>query len=191
MADIWSDIDAGTPFNLVDCQIALRSGEGTHGTAEDVPSITSVAVTPDVVSAMLEGDGQITSSSSFAQRATGTMTFGGISIDMWAIITGTTKLSGGTTPNQYEALAIVSAGTCFPYFGVIGKATTDNCTGDVQVWMSKVKIESIGEVSLGKGTYVQATINFSALADGTTYPAVQWITHETAVSVTIPPTYIA
>jgi len=189
MADIWSDIDAGTPFNLVDCKIALWTAEGTFDTAEDVPAITGIDITPNVVSGQGPGDGGIVSVASFVESASGSMKFTGISIDMMAIITSTTKKSGGTTPNRYEALSLASVGTCMPYFAICGRSTTDQCK-DVHVWIPKAKIESLGAVTLGKGVYYEAVVNFIALADGTTYEAAEWVTHETATAVTIPVTYI-
>lgn len=190
MSDIWSEIGAGTPFNLTDCKVALWSSEGSFGAAEDVAAITSFEVTADVVSGMLEGDGGVVANASFSQRATGSLTFGGIPIDMWAIISGSTKKSGGSTPNRYESIPLVQVGQCYPYFAICGRSTTENCASDVHVWIPKAKIESIGTVTLAKGAFVQANIEFMAISDGTTYEAVEWVTHETATDVTIPVTYI-
>jgi len=190
MADIWSDIDAGTPFNLTDCKVALWNSEGSFGTAQDVPAIKSMEITTNVVSGKAEGDGGVIAVASLVEDASGVLTFTGISIDMWALITGTTKKAGGTTPNRYEAIAITPVGQCLPYFAVCGKAQSDQCGKDVHLWAPKIKVESFGGVSLMKGGFIEGTINFIAIADGTTYEAVEWVTHETATDVTIPVTYI-
>jgi len=185
---IWSTI-VSTPFSLKDAKVATWTSTNVYGTANDVASVQGIEITPDITSAQLEGDNRITASATTLRRATVNLTFGGLRLETWAVMTGFSVSTGGTTPNRYESIPIVDTDVCFPYFGLIGKADAAECSGDVHVWAPKAKIESYGPVTFTQNGFVNVAVTMSCEDDGTA-EAVEWIQHETATDAVLPPTYI-
>lgn len=103
---------------------------------------------------------------------------GGISLDVYAKLTGRSKVGAGTTPNRTATLSAAN-GADFPYVRVYGRAVGDNNDG-IHCKLYKCKLTAI------EGTFRQGQFWITSCAGiGVTGPAgfYEFIQHETAVAL--------
>lgn len=182
--------DLGGPqFGLDDAKIAVNNLDGTFGVAQDVPSVQVLDVNYQTVNAMLEGDDRITAVQARAISAEITLRFGGIDQRVIAIITGETQSSSGTTPNQVKKISFSGASN-FPYFALCGRAkAAEASTADTHVWIPKLKLMSGFSLRMEYGAFAIPEVTATAVKDDDEGVIWEMIQHETAETVSIPPTY--
>lgn len=185
MATIFDDFGAPS-FGLNDVKIAVWNGDGTYGTAVDVPAVQLMRPTIKVVSAQLEGDDQIVATGS---RGIGTelvLRFGSLNINAMAVMVGVAKTGSGSGSTEQDGL-ILTGGMRFPYFGICGKALSEELAGDTHIFLPKVRIMSdfvLGEMEYGK--FGVTEISVYGVSDGL-FGMYNVIEHETAAEIALPP----
>lgn len=181
----------GAPtFGLTDVKIANWIATNSYGTAVDVPSVQLMGAVLRILSAQLEGDDKITATAARSIAGQSQLRFGSVSIAALEVMLGNTSTASGTTPNAQDHLK-VSGGDNMPYFGICGKALAEEGSGDLHVFLPKVRITSdVTLASLEYGNFAIPELTVDAI-DDTTFGIVNLIEHETAVAVAIPPTNIS
>ena len=153
----------GPTFSLRDAKIARWLGDGTYGQSYDVPAVRVLRTRIITVNGRLEGDGGIVDAHAESIAAEGTLQFGGGNLEVYAAITGNTRVTSGSTPNRIERVKF--AKRAFPYFGICGKANSTDGTGDEHIWIPKVKIMEGFELGYEYGQYTQPELSFLAVPD--------------------------
>lgn len=97
-------------YDVHDCKVyALLSDSGaspTYGPAVDVPGIAEVSLEPNFVTAELKGDARVIAKKGRIDRMSLSATYGKVSLDVLAVILGTTVVDSGTTPNQVASTSL-------------------------------------------------------------------------------------
>jgi hypothetical protein len=179
--------DFGNPtFGLRDLKIATWNSAANYGTAVDIPSAQLYEVSPETVSAELEGDDVITATHAFAISATVRIRFGSVPLEVLQILTGNTYDSYGTTPSRIRSLVIDAIS--FPYFGICGKALSTEDSGDMHIFVPKLKVMDGFTIGFQYGQFTIPEITCKAVP-GINNKIVEYILHETAANVALPPVY--
>jgi hypothetical protein len=181
----------GAPqFGLQDAKIAPWNATNDYGTAVDVPSVQLMGAVLRILSAQLVGDDKITATAARAIGGQSQLRFGSVSIAALEVMLGNTSTASGTTPNAQDHLKVVG-GDNMPYFGICGKALAEEGSGDLHVFLPKVRITSdVTLASLEYGNFAIPELTVEAVDDAT-FGIVNLIEHETAANVAIPPTNIS
>lgn len=180
----------GAPqFGLNDVKIAAYNATDSYGTAVDIPSVQMMGAVLQQISAQLEGDDSITDSAASAIGGEVRVRFGSVSMAALEVLLGNASTSSGTTPNAQDHLK-VSGGDVMPYFGICGKVNATVGSGDLHVFLPKVKImQDVELASAEYGQYIIPELTAQAVDDAT-YGIINLIEHETAAAVAIPPANI-
>jgi hypothetical protein len=145
-------------------------------------SVQAINTTLQEVSAILNGDDQITATAALAIGGQAVFRFGGISLDALAIMTGKAVV----TVSSVETVQI-KGGDRMPYFGIIGKALAAEGAGDTWYYIPKAKIT--GDFNLGQmeyGTFAIPEVTVQLVHDAS-YGIINIITHPTDVPITVMP----
>jgi hypothetical protein len=135
------------------------------GTAVTLPAAMTLSIEERVQTAELRGDDKLQAVASYSEAADWELEEGGISLEAYALMTGRTVTSSGTTPNGIVTLAMDAQQT-FPYFKIYGRsigASTDNV--HVKIW--KAKLTSGIKGSFKGGEFFVTSCKGVAVSDGT------------------------
>lgn len=163
------------PFGLRDVKVT-----STAGTQADLPAARLLTLTARLKSGELLGDDSIVSVYSALEGFEWKLEAGGIDLSVYAILTGATQYTSGSTPNRIRSLTL-TAGACWPWFKIYGKAIGDDCTSDIHAKIFKAKVTKL-EGSLQEGEFYVTACEGIAVDDGST-GIIQFIQHETAASL--------
>lgn len=134
------------PFGLADIKLVPIGG----GTAVDLPSAQRLSFTERTVNGELRGDDSLVAVVAVSDAVEFELEAGGISLEAYALMTGRTVATSGTTPNQTKTLT-GEGGQHYPYFRVYGKSIGDASTDDVHVLLHKCKLTELsGEFADGE-----------------------------------------
>ena len=172
-------VGGNQPFGLNDIKVTDIS----YATQQDLPAAQRLTFNPRIVSGELPGDDAILAVSSRIVALDWELEAGGIDLDAYAIMTGYTVSSSGTTPGQQDELQWDKA-KCLPYFSIFGKALGSDCTDDIHVLIYKAKVTEI-EGALQDGEFYITSCKGVAIDDGT-HGIMEIIQHETAEAVPAP-----
>ncbi len=175
-------------FGLNDVKIAVWNGDGTYGTAVDVPSVQQVSVMLQFSSAQLTGDDKITATASRAIGGSGSVRWGSISLAVLEVLLGGTATSSVASPNNVKNFRVAGGGAA-QYFGLVGRALADDGQ-DTHVFIPQAKIT--GDLPIASMAYGEFTVPeapFTMVADED-WGVLNIVTHETAAAVAIPPANI-
>jgi len=133
-----------------------------------------------VKSGELSGDDKTVAVVAYSDALEWSLSAGGIALEAWALLTGRTVTSTGTTPNRTTTLN-ADAGTPYPYFKIYGKSLGDGID-DVHVKIYKAKLTEPLEGEFSDGQFFVTSCSGLAVDDGTNgiYDVVQ---NETATSL--------
>jgi len=176
--------DAGGPqFGLDDAKIAVWNGDGTYGTAVDVPSVQMMDVQYQTVNGQLEGDDIITDTHAKARSAQVRIRFGSVSFPVLAVLTGVPTVSSpGARTQRFGKIN-------FPYFGLCGRALSTRDGGDTHLFVPQCKIMEGFTVSFQYGQYAIPEITCMAVYDTTFQDIYRSVEHDVAQAVTVPPVF--
>lgn len=180
--------DQGAPqFGLADAKIAVWNSAGSYGTLVDVMSVQMTGFTLQQVSAILTGDDQETATDTRAIGGQLQFRFGGINLDVLAIILG----KAISTISSVEQQGI-QGGHRMPYFGLIARVLAAEGNGNTFLYIPKAKL--MGDFNVGMleyGTFAIPEVTVKCVPDAT-YGIYNLITHPTDVVITVmPPANIA
>lgn len=156
---------AGVTFGLEDVKVGVWNGDGTYGTAVDVPSVQALVTALQTVNGRLEGDDIITAVHSKVISGTVTLRFGSVSQAVLEVLTGRTIETHGTTPNQIKRIRFTEGG--FPYFGLCGKADAVEGEGVKHTFIPKCKIMEGFEARYEYGQWAIPELTCECLIDDT------------------------
>lgn len=188
MASIW-ELGDGPEYDIVDIKVARNNGDGTFGTALDVPSVDRMSVRWNVKSAQARGDGRITALASQIESAN--VIFRGFSMtqDVWAMMLGLTSYTDGTTPTRTKSLKV--SNNRFKTFGICGKALVGD-SADAHIFLPYLRIMEQVEFNIEYNGFIAPEVTAMAIGDPVLLneagdPLLWQIKrHETATAVVIP-----
>lgn len=175
----------GAPqFGLEDVQIAVWNSTDSYGSAVDIPSVQLFGTEMQTVSAQLEGDDKITDSHAQIIGGAVRLRFGSVSMAALEVLLGLTSTASGSDQDHLK----LSGSDDMPYFGICGKMSATQGSGDLHVFLPKVKImENVMLAQAEYGQYIIPEVAAQAV-DDTTYGVINLIEHAADTSITIPPT---
>jgi hypothetical protein len=163
------------PFGLNDVKLTNIGGT----TQVDLPSARVLKFSERMKSGELSGDDMLVAVASFAEAVEWELEAGGITLEAYALLTGRTVSTSGTTPNRTTSLHGHGA-ECFPYIKIYGKALSE-CTGDIHAKIFKAKVTKL-EGSLQEGEFFVTSCSGIAIDDGTN-GMWEFIQNETAATL--------
>jgi hypothetical protein len=166
----------GDTFGLSDVKLTpLPSGSQV-----DLPAGRVVSFRERTKTAELSGDDSLQAVVSFADVVEWELEAGGISLEAYALMSGRTVVTSGSTPNE-EASLPGEAAQAFPYFKMYGRSLGDG-SDDVHVKLLKCKVSGGLEGSFQDGQFFVKRCRGIAVDNGTTgiWEIVQ---HETAMGL--------
>lgn len=127
------------PFGIRDIKLMRVSGTPTQ---VDLPAARQLSFNLRMVNGELRGDDALVAVASYADAVEWSLEAGGIDLDAYGMLVGSTVVSSGTTPNRTYTLS-GAAGTCMPWIKIYGKAVGDDCTSDIHVKLLKAKVTNL------------------------------------------------
>lgn len=148
------------PFGLRE----VKLGPLPSGALVALPIAQTLKLTERVKAGELSGDDKIQAVVAYTDAAEWELEAGGISLEAWALMTGRTLLTSGSTPNAYITLP-ADAPQTMPYFKIYGKVmgTTDNV--HCKIW--KAKLTKAPEGTFADGEFYVMSCSGIAISDGT------------------------
>ncbi|MCG3208626.1 MAG: hypothetical protein FOGNACKC_02237 [Anaerolineae bacterium] len=132
-----TDIVDGYVYGLRDIKLTNLAGSSQV----DLPAAQTITWKETIVSDSLRGDDKIVSTVAFVEGGEFSLEAGGISLEAYAMLTGETVVSAGTTPNRTITVTRNGA-TSFPWLKIYGRALGDNGDG-IHVKLRKAKLTSL------------------------------------------------
>lgn len=175
----------GPEFGLRDVKVALWEGDGTYGTAVDIPSVQMYEIQLQTTNAQLEGDDKITDTNAIARSAQIRVRFGSVSLEALSVLLNINLVDSTDT----HTLRVGNLE--FPYFGICGQAYATRGGGDTHVFVPQCKIMEGFTISMQYGQYSIPEVTCMAVFDDTYQTIFDIVKHETATAVTLPPNYAA
>ena len=149
------------PFGIRDIKLTKIDGS----TQVDLPNGQTLSFKERFTTGELRGDDATQSAVSITDAVEWSLEAGGISLEAYALMTGRSVVTAGTTPNRTTTLS-GNAGDNFPYFKVYGKSVGDNATDDIHVKLNKCKLTSAPEGDFKDGEFFMTKCSGIALDPG-------------------------
>lgn len=164
------------PFGLRDIKITNLAGS----TQADLPSARTLSFTERIRSGELTGDDSLTAVVAQSDGIEFTLESGGIDLDAYALLTGRSVTTAGTSPSRTATLT-GDGGDVFPYVKIYGQAISDDAASDVHCIVWKAKITSI-EGRFQEGEFFVTSCNGIGIDDGSN-GVFDFVQHETSEAV--------
>jgi hypothetical protein len=165
------------PFGLRDIKLTNIAGS----TQVDLPASRNMGFKERVISGEMRGDDALLSAVTISEALEWSLEAGGISLEAWALITGRSVTTAGTSPDETKTLNARTAQD-FPWFKIYGKSVSDDAVSDVHVKIYKAKITSPLEGTFQDGEFFVTSCSGIAVDDNVSgvYDVVQ---NETATAL--------
>lgn len=163
------------PFGLRDVKVTNLAGT----TQVDLPAAQTLTFKERIKSGELSGDDSLQSVVAFAEAVEWSLEAGGIDLNAYALLTGRTATTAGTTPNQTVTLT-ADGGNPFPFLKIYGKALGDG-SDDIHCKIFKAKVTSL-EGGFKEGAFWITKCSGIAVDDGTN-GLFEFVTNETATDL--------
>lgn len=150
----------GKPFGMN--QIVVTDITGT--TQVPLPASRKMMCKERLKTGEFHGDDELQGVASFLEAVEWELEAGGISLEAWAIMTGRTLSTSGTSPNEVKTLTGEGASR-LPYFKVYGKSLGDG-DDDTHILLFKCKITDGMEGTLQNGEFWSTGVKGIAVDDG-------------------------
>lgn len=145
-------VNDNKPFGLRDLKIYERTASTpTYGTGIDVPCVSKVSFDIEVTNAVLEGDDVKCSTHSIPESVKVNFESGGLPINVYDLLMGSTLTDSGTGSGAITLLDIAVADVR-PYFAFIAQAYGSE-GGDTLLVGYKAKMMGGGGGELSKGNF--------------------------------------
>lgn len=161
------------PFGLRDVKITNLAGT----TQVDLPVAMTLSITERLRTGELSGDDQLQAVVSFSEAVEWELEAGGISLEAYALLSGRTVTTSGSTPTEQTTLNVEGAET-FPYIKIYGKSIGDE-SDDVHVLLYKAKVIGGFSGQFQDGQFFQNGLSGIAVDDGSN-GIMDIVQHETA-----------
>lgn len=174
------------PFGLR--QVKLTPIDPTTGAlieadAELLPASRTFSFTESEDFEELQGDDRTVASHGAGPLVDWELEGGGISLAVWAILSGATVTDTGSTPAAQRVLTKKTSDSR-PYFQVEGRAISDN-GGDVHAVVYRCKADGDLEAEMANGSFALTTASGKGYGDETTEKLYEWTHNETPVPLTV------
>lgn len=177
-------------FAIDDAKIAKVTadpvgGTTTYATVVDVPGVKAMVSAVELQEKQLRGDNTLLDIDVSYVRATGTLTFAKVNLDMDAVLLGATVTDSGTTPNMLATLGLKSSDRP-NYFKIEGRTPVggaDTVTGDLHVVLYKCKITGYSGFGFAEEDYSTFSVPFAAIGRASDSKWFDRVLNETAVAI--------
>ncbi|GIV73537.1 hypothetical protein [Caldilinea sp.] len=149
------------PFGLREIKLVSMNG----GTVVNLPAPRTMSFSERLKSGELSGGDRTLAVVAFPDALEWSLEAGGISLEAYALMTGRSVTTTGTSPNQTKTLT-GSADDVYPYFKIYGKSVGDGAD-DVHVKIFKAKLTSPLEGQFQDGEFFVTQCSGIAIDDGT------------------------
>lgn len=156
-----------TPFSLVEIRVASYTSFGDYGTPVSLDVDQMLTFEPQADNDDLRDSGAIVDGLSVVTHATGTIGFGGITVDALNIMTGTSSSSSGTTPNRVLTRNWAAGSNGLPYFAAIGVTRASGNRRKV-ICIPKMILNTYPSFNMDgtENKFIINEVEFRAFADG-------------------------
>lgn len=163
------------PFGLSDVKLTSIDG----GTQKDLPAARVLTWSERLRTGEMTGDDSLLAVVALSEAVEWSLESGGISLDAYALMTGRTATTAGTSPSQTATLA-GDAAEHYPYFKIYGKSIADDAIADIHVKLNKCKLQSI-EGNFSEGEFFVTSCTGLAVTNGTSI--YEFVQNETATTL--------
>lgn len=172
------------PFGLRQVKLTPIADDGTLTIANSIllPASRTFSFKEVESFSTLEGDDRTVASHGAGPTTTWDLEGGGISLDVWKILSGGTITASGTTPaavRTYSKLVTQSR----PYFQVEGRAISDS-GGDFHMVCYRCKADGDLAAELSNGNFQLTKASGTGYGDLTSGKLYDFLQNETAVPIT-------
>lgn len=164
------------PFGLNDVKLTSIDG----GTQVDLPASRQLSWSERLRTGEMTGDDSLLAVVAISEAVEWSLESGGISLEAYALMTGRTASSAGTSPSQTVTLT-GDAAEYYPYFKIYGKSVGDDSTDDIHVKLFKAKLQSI-EGRFQEGEFFVTSCSGIAVDDGAN-GIYEFVQNETAAAL--------
>ncbi|MBN2392173.1 MAG: hypothetical protein JXR84_15705 [Anaerolineae bacterium] len=162
------------PFGIYDIKLTDIAG----AVQVDLPYAQTMTFNERLVSGELRGDGKTVAVVSEVDAVEASLEAGGISLEAYALMSGRTVSTSGTTPTRVSTLT-GSGAERFPYFKIYGKSLADG-DDDVHIKLFKCKLTNGLEGSLGDGEFMMSNVGSIICIDDSSNGIFDIVQNETA-----------
>jgi len=173
------------PFGLRQVKLVPLDNAGAEITADAVflPASRTFSFSEAEEFQTLQGDDRTVASHGSGPTAAWDLEGGGISLDVWAILSGGTVTETGVSPAAVRKFTKKTTDSR-PYFNVYGRAISDN-GGDFHMVVYRCKADGDLEAELANGAFQLTAASGTGFGDETTGDLYDFLHNETAVPLTI------
>lgn len=150
------------PFGLRDVKLTNLAGT----TQVDLPVGRILSFKERVKSGELSGDDQIAAVVAMSEAVEWSLEAGGISLEAYALMTGRSVATAGSSPNETTTLTGDSQ-EAFPYFKIYGKSVSEDATSDIHCLIFKAKIMEAPEGQFQDAEFFVTKCSGIGIDDGT------------------------
>lgn len=165
------------PFGIYDIKLTNIAGSAQV----TLPYAQTLSFSERLVSGELRGDGKTVAVVSEVDAVEASLEAGGISLEAYALMSGRTVVTSGTTPTRNSTLKGQGAQR-FPYFKVYGRSLADGID-DIHVKLFKCKLTNGLEGSLGDGEFMMSNMAAIICIDDGTNGIFDIVQNETAAAL--------
>lgn len=146
-----------------------------------LPAAQTLTFKERISSGELKGNDRLQSVVGIVEAIEWELENGGISLAAYAVMTGRTVVTAGTTPSQTRTMN-GQGGDLMPYFKIYGKAVGEDTTDDIHCVIYKAKVTDNIEGKMGGDEFLVTKAGGIGVDDGTN-GIFDWIQHETAAAL--------
>jgi hypothetical protein len=173
------------PFGLRQVKLTPITGAGVLDTAnaQYLPASRTFSFKETEDFEELQGDDHTVASHGAGPTVDWDLEGGGISLEIWAILSGGTVTTSGSTPNTIKSFTKKTSESR-PYFQVEGRAISDS-GGDFHMEVYRCKADSDLEAELGNGAFLLTKASGKGYGDEVSEKLYDFVHNETAVPLVI------
>lgn len=150
------------PFGLQDVKLTNIAGS----TQVDLPASRILTFSERFRTGELTGDDSLLATVAITEAVEWSLEAGGISLDAYALMTGRSTSTAGTSPSRTTTVT-GDAAEHMPYFKIYGKSVGDDAVADIHVKLLKCKLSSL-EGRFAEGEFFVTSCTGFGVDDGTT-----------------------
>ncbi len=174
------------PFGLRQVKLVPLDAAGAEVTASAVmlPASRTFSFSEAEDFENLDGDDMRVASHGSGPTVSWDLEGGGISLEVWKILSGGTITSSGTTPAIVKTFTKKTSDSR-PYFNVYGRAVSDS-GGDFQMVVYRCKADGDLEAELSNGSFLLTSASGTGMGNLSDQKLYDFLHRETAVPLTAP-----
>lgn len=180
--------NASFQFSLEQAFIAVNNGDGTFGTAVQVPSAKTLTLNVEYIKDRSEGNSVLTALASQIIAVGWTLDGANLNDAILQILTGVTPTSSNTGVNQVDTIQF--SNDLMPYFGLIGQAW-GQAGDDLCILLPKTKMMDGWSYKMDFGKFIYPQFKGTCIKDATLAYMLNHKNHATKVTTpAFPPSWV-